>query len=114
MDNLAFYFKALCRDVVALLKSKGAHLYEALSLKKTGGAQSTLYLNLAKKLGGPGPPGPLGHYIPALRYIEHLKLLMCSFKKMKHPKVDEDHERPLYATFEKVISTDDSEKKTNV
>ena len=29
---------------------------------------------------------------------------------MKHPMVDEDHERPLYATFEKVISTDDSEK----
>ena len=82
-------------------------------LRWTGDPLTNLLLS-GRKIGGPGPPGPLGHYIPALRYIEHLKLLMCSFKKMKHPKVDEDHERPLYATFEKVISTDDSEKKTNV
>ena len=55
------------RDVVALLKSGGARLYWALFPGKNwGGGRSTFYLNTAKKLGGPGPPGPLGDYIPAL------------------------------------------------
>ena len=55
--------QVVCRDVIALLKSEGAHLYLALFSEKTGGAQSTFYLNVAKKLGA-GPPGPLGDYIP--------------------------------------------------
>ena len=53
------------RDVVALYKSEGPTLIVPFSLKKTGGTQSTFYHNLAQKLGGPGPPCPLGNYIPA-------------------------------------------------
>ena len=59
----------ILRDAVALYKSEGPTLIVPFSLKKTGGTQSTFYLNLAKKLGGPGPPCPLGNYIPASNQI---------------------------------------------
>ena len=54
------------RDVVALYKSEGPTLIVPFSL---GGTQSTFPLNLAKKLGGLGPPCPLGNYIPASNQI---------------------------------------------
>ena len=38
-------------------------------LKKMGGGPSILLLNkIPKNWGGPGPPSPLGDYIPALHY----------------------------------------------
>ena len=49
-----------------LFEKWGAHLYWALFPGENWGAQSTFYLNTAKKLGGPGPPRPVRRLQPCV------------------------------------------------
>ena len=54
----------LSRDVVAVLKLEGPNYNGPLSPKKMGGPSILLLNKIPKNWGGPGPPGPLGDYIP--------------------------------------------------